>query len=412
MEETLIKVENLSKKFCRDLKTGLWYGLKDLTDELRGRKSHELAPLRPKEFWAIKNLNFEVKRGQCLGLIGRNGAGKSTLLKILNGLIKPDYGQVQMSGRVGALIELGAGFKPILTGRENIFVNGALLGFTTAEIKRKIDSIIEFSEIPDFIDTPVQYYSSGMKIRLGFAIAAQMEPDILLVDEVLAVGDMGFILKCFNKMDTLMKNTAIILVSHNMPQVARMSTNLLVMEKGESIYNSDNISDGLRKYYSSFKHPAGVFQSGNKIRLNRVVLSSSGETSKPGELFVMKYGNDLLVTIEITCHELILNPSIWLAFYDKEQRVFAEVRNFALQIRMDHMQGQVQFSAHIPSIQFAQGVYSITVGLFEDGTVGRQVIFRHQSVIHFTVEGDHYGWAPVQLSPTWMVRNSNLEFTA
>src|SRR5210317_2241023 len=180
MSDVLIKVENVSKKFCRDLKKSLWYGVKDIAGELSGRGTSRNA-LRPGEFWSVKDISFELKRGECLGLIGANGAGKSTLLKMLNGLIKPDQGRISMRGRVGALIELGAGFNPILTGRENIYVNGAVLGFTKEEISRKFDEIVEFAELDEFINTPVQNYSSGMKVRFGFAVAAQMEPDILLI---------------------------------------------------------------------------------------------------------------------------------------------------------------------------------------------------------------------------------------
>src|SRR5690554_5072510 len=187
-KEVLVKVEGLSKKFCKDLKTSLWYGVKDLVSGVRGSDTERL--LRPKEFWAVKDISFELRRGECLGLIGHNGAGKSTLLKILNGLINPDAGKVTIKGRVGALIELGAGFNPILSGREDIYNNGAILGFTKKEIDDKLDAIIDFAEIREFIDMPVQNYSSGMKVRLGFAVAAQMEPDVLIIDEVLAVGDL------------------------------------------------------------------------------------------------------------------------------------------------------------------------------------------------------------------------------
>src|SRR5690554_306047 len=163
--EVLVKVENLSKKFCKDLKTSLWYGVKDIASGLSGNR-HE-RQLRPKEFWAVKDISFELRRGECLGLIGYNGAGKSTLLKILNGLINPDAGKITMTGRVGALIELGAGFNPILSGREDIYNNGAILGFTKKEIDDKLDAIIDFAEIREFIDMRVQNYSSGMKVRLG-----------------------------------------------------------------------------------------------------------------------------------------------------------------------------------------------------------------------------------------------------
>lgn len=201
MSEVLVKVENVSKKFCKDLKTSLKYGVQDLTAQIFGKDRNQA--LRDKEFWAVNDISFEVKRGECLGLIGHNGAGKSTLLKMLNGLIQPDRGSIEMRGRVGALIELGAGFSPILTGRENIYNNAAILGFTKKEVDTKIEEIIAFSEICEFIDMPVQYYSSGMKVRLGFAIAAQMQPDILIIDEVLAVGDLGFVLKCFKKIDEI-----------------------------------------------------------------------------------------------------------------------------------------------------------------------------------------------------------------
>jgi lipopolysaccharide transport system ATP-binding protein len=233
--EVLVKVEGLSKKFCKDLKTSLWYGVKDLYANVLGNK--EERTLRPEEFWAVKDINFELRRGECLGLIGHNGAGKSTLLKILNGLINPDEGKVTIKGRVGALIELGAGFNPILSGRENIYNNGAILGFIRKEINDKIEEIIDFAEIREFIDMPVQNYSSGMKVRLGFAVAAQMEPDVLIIDEVLAVGDLNFQLKCFNRIGELRnRGVAIILVSHNLHQITTFSNKGITLSKGNQLY--------------------------------------------------------------------------------------------------------------------------------------------------------------------------------
>ena len=161
--DIIVRVEGVSKKFCRDLKRSLWYGLKDTAADLLG--GHSSNGLRPDEFWALDGVSLELARGECLGLIGRNGAGKTTLLKMLNGLIKPDKGRIELAGRVGALISLGAGFNPILTGRENIYVNGSVLGLTTKEIDSKLAEIIAFSEIDDFIDTPVQSYSTGMLLQ-------------------------------------------------------------------------------------------------------------------------------------------------------------------------------------------------------------------------------------------------------
>lgn len=230
--EVLIRAESVSKKFCRRLRRALWYGMKDLTSELLGRSdSHN--KLRKDEFWAVKDVSLELRRGECLGLIGRNGAGKSTLLKMLNGLIKPDKGRITMRGRVGALIELGAGFNPILTGRENIYVNAAVLGIPKRQVDQIIDDIIDFAEIHDFVDTPVQNYSSGMRVRLGFAIAAQLRPNILLIDEVLAVGDTAFRRRCINHLQKMLPDIALIFVSHQMRQVEQICDRAIYLESGK-----------------------------------------------------------------------------------------------------------------------------------------------------------------------------------
>jgi len=247
--DTLVKVEGVSKKFCRDLKRSLMYGVQDLGKSLLGINSNH--QLRKKEFWAVDDISFELKRGECLGLIGHNGAGKSTLLKMLNGLITPDKGRIEMRGRVGALIELGAGFNPILTGRENVYNNGAVLGFSKSEIDDRLDDIIDFSEIGEFIDAPVQSYSSGMKVRLGFAVAAQLEPDVLIIDEVLAVGDINFKRKCLSKMEKIKQNSSLIFVSHDMNQVSRICERTLLLNQGK-LESNGNTRNSISKYYSIF----------------------------------------------------------------------------------------------------------------------------------------------------------------
>ncbi len=401
MSETLIKVDNVSKKFCLDLKTSLWYGIKDMTSEIFGKKKNNNDILRDKEFWAVKNISFEVKRGECLGLIGRNGAGKSTLLKMLNGLIKPDTGRIEMHGRVGALIELGAGFSPILTGRENIYNNATILGFTREETDKKLDEIIEFSELSGFIDTPVQYYSSGMRVRLGFSIAAQLNPDILLIDEVLAVGDMGFVHKCFNKIDELFPDTAIIFVSHSMPQVSRICTDLIVMTKGKSIYQSSDVSKGINKYYELFPRLIGNVASSGKAELESIYLTSANKDSRKIESFEIKHGDELNVYLQINMKEQLTNPYIRIVFFDKEQRGFGEVFNFIDFINIDQAKGTYTFMAHFNEIIMGQGVFSITVGLtdYTDGI--RKSIFRMQSAIYFRVTSSKHGWSPIQFDPVW-----------
>ncbi len=400
-KEILVEVTGLSKKFSHTLKQSMWYGLKDMGNALLGINTHQ-STLREGEFWAVKDINFSLRRGDCLGLIGHNGAGKSTLLKMLNGLIRPDEGKITMRGKVGALIELGAGFNPLLTGRENIYVNGQLLGFTRKEIQEKFNSIVEFADIGEFIDSPVQNYSSGMRVRLGFAVSAHMEPDILLIDEVLAVGDIGFVLKCFNKMDELRAKTAMIFVSHGMPQVSRMCTDICLMTGGKALYQSQDIAMGITKYYELFKNDIGNFQGTDEIKINSIVLTSAGIDSN-NESFVAQYGEDLIIEIELFCAQIIFNPVIYLVFYDKEQRNFAEVLNFEESMNVDSILGKVTFKATLPKIPFSQGKYSLTIGLTEKKNEIRNVLFRFQSAIYFNVHSDLHGWASIQLHPKWEV---------
>ncbi len=398
--ETLIKVEGVSKKFCRSLKRSLWYGMQDIGKELIGRNKNP--ELRQDEFWAVNDSSFSVQRGQCLGLIGHNGAGKSTLLKMLNGLIKPDKGRITMHGNVGALIELGTGFNPILTGRENIYNNGAVLGFTQREINERFDAIIDFAEIGDFLDTPIQNYSSGMKVRLGFAVASQMKPDILLIDEVLSVGDMGFVLKCYNQVDKLLQNTAVVLVSHSMPQIARMATQIMLMERGKSLYFEDP-SLGITEYYRLYKNNIIDFQNSEKAILQNIRIGTSSKMYERTDEFVIDYGEDLFVEIDIKILQKVIKPNLSLALYDKEQRIFAQVWNFREQIDIEDYCGVLKVKTKIRNNNFSQGTYSITVILSDISTSSREALLRIQSAIYFTVNSKIHGWAPIQIEGDWQL---------
>lgn len=227
-----IRCEGVSKKFGLTLGQSMRYGLRDVGRRLFGRASTS-GVLRTGEFWAVNDVSFELRGGEALGIMGVNGCGKTTLLRILNGVYAPDSGRVQIRGRVGALIAAGAGFAPMLTGRENVYVNGSLLGLTTDEITGLMDEIVAFSELGHFIDLPVRNYSSGMYVRLGFAIAALSNPDVLLMDEVLAVGDLNFQKKCFDHILQLKrKGTAIILVSHSPGAIWSVCDRGVFMDRG------------------------------------------------------------------------------------------------------------------------------------------------------------------------------------
>lgn len=257
----------------------MFYGIEDISRDLLHLPNNS-DKLRKDEFWAVDDVSFEVRRGECLGIIGRNGAGKSTLLKMLNGIILPDKGKITIKGKVGALIEVGAGFHPMLTGRENVYVNGAILGMSKREIDQKFDEIVAFAELEEFIDMPVKHYSSGMYVRLGFAIAAQMEPDALLLDEVLAVGDASFQVKCINVIRELQKKgVAIILVSHNSTNILRYSSCGIYLNRGVA-RNSGIIADVYEQYMQeqepvSSHEIIGNVPTDSGIELQKIYITDS-----------------------------------------------------------------------------------------------------------------------------------------
>lgn len=406
-EDILVEVKGVSKKFSRNLKRSLWYGLKDMTSSVLGIENNG-SHLRKDEFWAVKDINFTLRRGECLGLIGRNGAGKSTLLKMLNGLIRPDEGSIAMRGKIGALIELGAGFNPLLTGRENIFVNGQLLGFSKKEIEKKFDAIIDFAEIGEFIDSPIQNYSSGMKVRLGFAIASQMEPDVLLIDEVLAVGDMGFVLKCFNTIDTLMEKTAVVFVAHNMPMISRVCTNVMLLEKGKSLFQGNDVSKGIDMYYKEFSNSKKgdlVFNRNDDAELIDVHVERSYSTHDVFDSIttVNRFG-DLKINIKFKIKSKFSNPAITLVVFDKEQRGVGVCQNengipekniFKSEDGFDFYKVQLI----IPRITLSKGVYSISFLLAEK--LYYKPVIRLNSVCEFQVYSKLNVWHPVEFEGQW-----------
>ncbi|MDA7803429.1 ABC transporter ATP-binding protein [Crocinitomix sp.] len=372
-QEVLIKAEGVSKTFCKDLKTSLKYGILDIWTEILGKQKNREA-LRPKEFWAVDNISFEVKRGECLGLIGHNGAGKSTLLKMLNGLINLDRGQIEMRGRVGALIELGAGFSPILTGRENIYINASILGFSKKEIEAKFDDIVNFSEIGDFIDTPVQNYSSGMKVRLGFAIAAQMEPDILIIDEVLAVGDTGFKIKCINRIAELKDKCAIIFVSHSMPQLARICNKAIFMVKGKMEYQGDNLTEAIEAYYNSFSVvETGIDQEVKNVVINKLLINDSSSIAS------INHNSDLNLTIDFSNVSGKKVSSFSCIIVDNDYKSVAS-SIYVFEKKEDYIDIEMVFT--IPNLQLGLGTYYLSFQFFEDmGTDSRGAVLANYTNI-------------------------------
>jgi len=253
MSEVVIQVKNLGKRY-RIGQRERYFALRDVISEAVRAPFRALAHFGQKTnnrnnfIWALKDVSFEVKHGEVLGVIGRNGAGKSTLLKVLTQITEPTEGRATIRGRVASLLEVGTGFHPELTGRENIYLNGAILGMSKKEIQRKFDEIVSFSEIEEFLDTPAKRYSSGMYVRLAFAVAAHLEPEILLVDEVLAVGDVQFQKKCLTKMgDVAQEGRTVLFVSHNMGAIGELCSRVILLEEGRLTIDGSSV-DTIHKY--------------------------------------------------------------------------------------------------------------------------------------------------------------------
>lgn len=326
--EIVISVENLGKRYLighqshqdrsQTLRESVTNrakgGIRKAGSLFRGRQI--LVGSEVEEFWALKNVSFQVKRGEVLGLIGRNGAGKSTLLKVLSRITEPSEGRIEIRGRVASLLEVGTGFHPELTGRENIFLNGAILGMTKNEIRSKFDEIVDFAEVESFLDTPVKRYSSGMYVRLAFAVAAHLDPEILVIDEVLAVGDAAFQKKCLGKMrDVASGGRTVLFVSHNMPMVKRLCSRAIVLENGNPTFNGE-VEQGIQFYINQSKAlseerplSAREDRSGNgKLRFTEVRISSPGcpvgvvRMGQPAEISLHYQTQENIPVCDISIH--------------------------------------------------------------------------------------------------------------
>jgi len=334
-----------------------------------------------------KDISFKLKRGECIGLIGRNGAGKSTLLKLLNGLIKPDQGRITMHGRVGALIELNAGFAPILTGRENIYINGQILGFSKQEIDAKLDAILAFADIDQFIDMPVQNYSSGMKVRLGFAIAAQMEPDVLIIDEVLAVGDIGFRVKCLNRIQELLETSAVIFVSHSMPLVARICNQVMVLSQGRSLLHSPDVSEGIDLYYSAFDAAETRLHGSGEVEITAIRCNGRAPESAPGVPFGGALKIEVTLDVKTPCRQLGMRLIVW----NQDQRPVVDIVGEDLDTyTWDNTGEKVVVQATVPALHLAAGNHTVSIAVVDPAKT--RVLCRLDNAVAF-VMGHHLSTA-------------------
>lgn len=395
MSDTVILVENLSKKYIlshqqegksryKSLRESISDGVSSLSKKLLKPSSKEIYNPTREEFWALKDVSFEIKQGDRIGIIGRNGAGKSTLLKILSRITEPSSGRISISGRVASLLEVGTGFHPELTGRENIYLNGAILGMSRVEIKRKFDEIVTFAEVEKFLDTPVKRYSSGMYVRLAFAVAAHLEPEILIVDEVLAVGDAKFQKKCLGKMSDVSEKEGrtVLFVSHNMAALKSLCDRAILLKSGCLITDgethevlsryleSDNDSTFLERIWDDVETAPG----NDKVRLRQIRVIPDIDNSED-EITVKTP-----LRIEFEYWNYLNGAHLNLSLHVYTLEGICVFNSISMSIPCPS--GLIRGVCYIPGNFFNDGSYQITMLIVQDTS---SVVYTCANLLSFTV---------------------------
>jgi lipopolysaccharide transport system ATP-binding protein len=399
-EDVILKVENISKQYrLGTVGTGtISHDFNRFLAKIRGKEdpflkvgeSNDRASKGASEYvWALKDINFKVKKGEVLGIIGENGAGKSTLLKILSKVTAPTTGVIKSKGRIASLLEVGTGFHPEMTGKENVFLNGAILGMTKNEISNKFDEIIEFSGCVRYIDTPVKRYSSGMKVRLAFAVAAFLEPDILVVDEVLAVGDAEFQKKAIGKMQDISKEggRTVLFVSHNMVAVKNLCSSVIILNNGKVTFEGG--TEEAISYYSSSKDKDIYFnpkyiknQTSNNINIKNIFFTDS-----KGDIIGIVYsGVELFINIEVQSKKDYEDVSVGIGFYDVNENQIFHCLSEVVNVKYD-INGIKIIKLRIPKWPLLKGIYYINAHLKQ-----KEFLLEHlKEVIWINSEkGDYY----------------------
>jgi lipopolysaccharide transport system ATP-binding protein len=369
----IIEIKNIGKKYNITHQRGGYIALRDVLMNvikspfsfLKTKARQVIGFEKKEEFWALKDVNFAVQKGETIGIIGSNGAGKSTLLKILSQITPPTEGEIVMHGKVASLLEVGTGFHPELTGRENIFLNGAILGMKKKEIAKKFDEIVEFAGIEKFLDTPVKYYSSGMYVRLAFSVAAHMEPDILLVDEVLAVGDADFQKKCLGKMGevTTKDGRTILFISHNMSAIKTLCKRTILLEKGRVVMigeTDDVVAHYLSSSQTDQKATYKFARQDSAASINNLSIFDE-EGSARSELSI---GENFYIKTEFTCKTKIDNAVLAILFYSPERDLLLYSTDADTTGKSNsYAEGSYSATVEVPAFLFNVGRHSFDVML-------------------------------------------------
>ena len=399
MSDIILKIENIAKQYRLGV-VGLgtlahdfnrfWHTVRGKEDPyLKIGSVNDRSEKASSEYvWALRDISFEVNKGEVLGIIGKNGAGKSTLLKILSRVTAPSTGTIKTAGRIASLLEVGTGMHPELTGRENIFLNGAILGMTKAEIRSKIEEIIEFSGCEMYIDTPVKRYSSGMRVRLGFAVAAFLEPDVLVVDEVLAVGDAEFQKKAIGKMQDISNTSGrtVLFVSHNMAAVQDLCTRVIVLENGGLVFDGSTL-EGVNKYLNSNKVSSG-FMEFHEIEEKHKAGFKKFEILDSNLALTAKYysGQNMCFRIYITLKEKIRNPifSLRLSNFSNVNIITWRSNDYLEEPLPKNCDQNLMIEIRTSDLFLLDGIYTLSMSFLD----GKELLDLHEKFINFEILPD------------------------
>jgi len=406
MSDTIIKVEGLYKKFCTSLKRSMLYGTLDAFKDMSGISTNTL--LRKREFWALQDINFEINKGEKVGFLGINGSGKTTLLRLLNGIFPPDEGKITIKGRIGALLAVGAGFHPYMTGRENIYLNATILGMSKNEITRRFDEIVDFAEIGDFLDAPVATYSSGMVVRLGFSIAVHGNVDIMLVDEILSVGDLAYQLKCLKKLSEFrVQGGTFIIVSHNM-QVIRNSCkrafwieNGILKKDGEVFticdqYETAQLSHNYGNEYQGIDNL--IIKNDRDVSIVKVeFLNNNNQVSNQFAI-----GNIFKAKVYFNLMREVAEPIFSIAMVDSSDNIVFESYTHEIASKLS---GAGSLLFEIETLNIKPGIYSCSVTLSEKEHLNK--LEWHEKAYHIFIinEGLPINQGYIYPFPKWFLKS-------
>jgi lipopolysaccharide transport system ATP-binding protein len=408
MAEPSITFEGIWKKFRRGEHHD---SLRDLIPALLRRLSKAGRPqgLAKEEFWAVHNVSFQAKAGDSIGIIGPNGAGKSTILKLLTRILKPTLGRCHVHGRVGALIEVAAGFHPDLTGRENVYLQGAIMGMKRAEISRKFDEIVEFAGVREFIETPVKRYSSGMNARLGFSIAAHLDPEVLIIDEVLSVGDSGFQDRCIARMRGLLRQgIPLVFVSHNLQAVQDLCNQVLVLNRGEVAFQGPP-QEGIRKYRNMvWTPPPGVAkQERPMVPIWIAGVQFLDEKQSATDFF--KTGSEMTVRIQYEASRRMDQIHVAVEIHRIDGVYCYGINTNMDRVELRNIEGKGEVDLRFPALNLLPGSYSVSVGILDNDSIAAHDV--HHLAYQLTVVSERRDHGFVFLEHEWRqstVRGSEL----